>query len=302
MAQERVLGRRSPGGAASLGRSSRSGGGRRRRRRARRRAHRARQPASRSCVLEAKGRIGGRAQTDTATSACRGTAAPTGCTRRAATRSPLSPMPRVRLRAGDAAAPPVERRLGRCRAARRSSRTTTPRAFAAIGAAGAAGLDVAAVGGDPAAPALSRTVRLWSAALNGADPERVSTLDHARYELSGGNWRVADGYRRPGRPLRRRHAGRARDAARAHPLGRQRGPRRHRRAGPLRGRAAIVTASTNVLATRPDRVRSAAARPAAGGARGVPVGEANKVALAFDGQRLRVPPDAYFLHIEHRTP
>jgi len=173
------------------------------------------------------------------------------------------------------------------------------RAFRAIEEAGAAGLDVAAAEVIPPHPRFRAMFDSWSAALNGVDPERVSTLDYARYEMSGGNWRVVDGFgalvARFGqglpvelstRALRIRWGG---DGVRIE-TGR----------GTLRGRAAIVTASTNVLAggriafdpPLPLRQREALAA--------VPVGEANKVALAFEGE-LPGPGGAYFLHLEQHT-
>lgn len=173
------------------------------------------------------------------------------------------------------------------------------RAFRAMEQAGAAGLDVAASEVIPPHPRYRAMFDSWSAALNGVDPERVSTLDYARYEGSGGNWRVVDGFGAlvacfgAGLPVElATRAERIRWGGSAVLVETARGA--------LRSRAVIVTASTNVLARGriafdpplPLRKREALA--------GVPVGEANKVALAIEGN-LPGPAAPYFLHLEHRT-
>jgi monoamine oxidase len=173
------------------------------------------------------------------------------------------------------------------------------RAFAAIDAAGAAGLDVAASEVIPPHPRFRPMFDSWSAALNGADPERVSTLDHARYDMSGGNWRVADGF---GALVARFGAGLPVEldtrAERIRWGGSEVVVNSLR--GTLRSRAAIVTASTNVLAQGGIAFDPPLPVPKREALAGVPVGEANKVALAFKG-KLPGPAGSYFLHLEHRT-
>ncbi|MGH6900949.1 MAG: flavin monoamine oxidase family protein, partial [Geminicoccaceae bacterium] len=173
------------------------------------------------------------------------------------------------------------------------------RAFAAIAAAGAAGLDVAASEVIPPHPRFRAMFDSWSAALSGADPERVSTLDYARYEMSGGNWRVVDGFGAlvarfgQGLPVERStRAQRIRWGGREVVVETARGA--------LRGRTVIVTASTNVLAS--GRIAFAPPLPSSKqeALAAIPLGEANKVALALDGE-LPGPAGPYHLHIEHRT-
>jgi monoamine oxidase len=173
------------------------------------------------------------------------------------------------------------------------------RAFAAIAAAGTAGVDVAAAEVIPPHPRFRAMFDSWSSALNGADPERVSTLDFARYDMNGGNWRVVDGF---GALVAR--FGRGLPVELATPVARIRWGGKEilvdSARGTLRSRAAIVTASTNVLTSGriafepPLPVRQQEALAA------VPVGEANKVALMYEGD-LPGPPQPYFLRLEHRT-
>lgn len=250
-------------------------------------------------VLEAKRRIGGRAHTDTRTFGIpwdRGAhwlhhASSNPFTAFADAEGfayDRTALPR-RLWSGGWAEPALEAELDDYYA----------RAFDAIAAAGAAGVDVAAAEVIPPHPRFRAMFDSWSAALNGVDPERVSTLDSARYDMSGGNWRVVDGFGalvgRFGQDLPVELATRARrirwgDHAVLVETAR----------GTVRSRAAIVTASTNVLASRriafepplPARRQEALAA--------VPVGEANKVALMFEGD-LPGPPRPYFLRLEHRT-
>src|SRR5690606_1727315 len=65
--------------------------------------------------------------------------------------------------------------------------------FAAIDRAGAAGRDVAASEVIPHDARFRVMFESWYAAVSGAEPERSSTLDDARY-VNGGNWRVRPGY------------------------------------------------------------------------------------------------------------
>jgi monoamine oxidase len=170
------------------------------------------------------------------------------------------------------------------------------RAFAAVDAAGAAGRDVAASEVIPAHPRFLAMFDSWFAALAGVDPERASTLDYCRYENGGGNWRVLAGF---GALVARFGAGLpvalATRAERIRWGGDDVLVETAR--GTLRSRAVIVTASTNVLASGriafepglpPAKLEALAA---------IPTGEANKVALAFERDVLG--PDGPYLHIEH---
>ncbi len=170
-------------------------------------------------------------------------------------------------------------------------------AFAAVHAAGGRGLDV------PAADVLPPHARFrplfdgWFAALAGVDPERMSTLDFARYAVSGQNWRLLDGY---GALLAHYGAGLpvelATPALRIGWGGPQVAVETAR--GTLSAPAAIVTVSTSVLAggrpafdppLPPERAAALAA---------VPVGEANKVALALEPGALGLD-EPCLLHFEH---
>jgi monoamine oxidase len=250
-------------------------------------------------VLEAKDRIGGRAHTDTATFGVpwdRGAhwlhhARHNPFTRFAdqeGLRYQQTPIPR-RLWSEGWADAALEAELD----------DYYDRAFAAIEEAGAAGLDVAASEVIPPHPRFRAMFDSWSAALSGADPERVSTLDYVRYDRDGGNWRVVDGYgalvARFGEglpvelatPARRIRWGEGEVLVETAP-------------GTLRSRAVIVTLSTNVLAS--GRVAFEPPLPAwkRDALAAVPVGEANKVALALAPGAFD-PAGPYRLHIAHRT-
>ena len=250
-------------------------------------------------VLEAKNRIGGRAHTDTETF---GVPWDRGAHwLHDARHNPFTvfadqeglayqqtPIPRRLWSAGWADAA-LEAELG----------DYYERAFAAIDEAGAAGLDVAASEVIPPHPRFRAMFESWSAALSGADPERISTLDYGRYAADGGNWRVVNGF---GALVARFGAGLPVELAT---------PARRIRwdgnavlveaaRGTLRAQAVIVTLSTNVLAS--GRLAFVPPLPAwkQEALTAVPVGEANKIALALEGD-LPGPPRPYFLHLEHRT-
>jgi monoamine oxidase len=262
-------------------------------------ARRARELGLEVMVLEAKDRIGGRAHTDRATFGL-------PWDRGAHWLHDARRNPFVRFADAQGFAyerTPVPRRLwsdGWADAALEAElEDYYARAFAAVAAAGAAGLDVAAAEVIPPHPRFRAMADSWLAALAGVDPERLSTRDYARYEGGGGNWRVVDGYGAllarfgkglpvtlDARVLRIRWGG----AAVSVETGR----------GTLEGRTAVVTASTSVLAAGgivfepplPARKQEALAA--------VPLGEANKVAIAFE-PGLFAPDDRYHLHIETRT-
>ncbi len=155
-------------------------------------------------------------------------------------------------------------------------------AFQAIEEAGAAGRDVAAGEVIPDDPRFRRAFDAWFAALNGVEPDRMSTLDYARADDSGGNLRLEAGY---GRLLEH--------FAQGLPVSLGVSVERIRWGaapaivetvdGAVSAAAVIVTLSTNVLAS--ERITFDPPLPADKQAaiEAVPTGEANKVALAFEG-------------------
>jgi monoamine oxidase len=243
-------------------------------------ARRARELGLALIVLEAKNRIGGRAHTDTSSLGIpweRGA-------------NWLHEAERNLFRHyADAAGfayerdPPVRRLWsnGRFDAMLRAELDAHEDAMlAAVDAAAAAGKDVAAAEVIPPTPRFRSLLEPWFAAINGIDAERMSSVDSARAGLTGRNLRVAAGY---GTLLE--HYGRDVPVELTTPaLGIRWGDRLLRidtARGPLAAAAAIVTVSTNVLAS--GRIAFdpplAAARCEALAA--VPTGQAAKIALAF---------------------
>jgi len=170
-------------------------------------------------------------------------------------------------------------------------------AFAAVEAAGAAGQDVAAAAVIPPDPRFGRLFAPWFAALNGIEAERMSTLDFARAAFDGGNWRLETGY---GALLA--HYGRGLAVKLATPARRIRwggqGVRVETARGEIDAAAALVTVSTNVLASGriafepplpPARQEALAA---------IPTGHAAKVALAFTHNVFGLEAPC-FLRIDH---
>lgn len=154
-------------------------------------------------------------------------------------------------------------------------------AFRAADAAGERSLDIAASEAiDPPAE-WARLASHWMRLLSSLDPEEISTLDLSRYADTGENWPVLDGYgalvAKAGRdvPVRTGVAVTQLDWS-------GRGVHAETSAGPIEAKAAIVTASTKVLAEGgirfvpdlPDDVAEALAA--------CPVGYAEKVAISFD--------------------
>jgi monoamine oxidase len=250
-------------------------------------------------ILEAKDRIGGRAHTDSATF---GVPWDRGAHwLHNADRNPFTAFADAAGFAYEQASTP--RRLwseGWADTARQAELDDYyARAFAAVRAAGAAGLDRPATEVIPPHPRFRAMFDSWLAAFAGVDPERLSTLDYARYQDGGGNWPVVDGY---GALVARFGQGlpvdlRAR-ALRVRWGGKEVAVETAR--GTLEGRSVVVTASTSVLAVGgiafdpplPARKQEAFAA--------IPLGEANKVAIAFE-RDVFGPGDSYRLHIEHRT-
>ncbi len=157
-------------------------------------ARRARELGLNVLILEAKDRIGGRAQTDVATFGLpwdRG-----AHWLHNASHNPFTAFADAEGFAYERA--PAPRRLWSEGWADAALQTELDdyyaRAFAAVRAAGAAGLDRPAAEVIPPHPRLRAMFDSWLAAFAGVDPERLSTLDYARYQDGGGNWPVTDGY------------------------------------------------------------------------------------------------------------
>ena len=262
-------------------------------------ARRARELGLAVVVLEAKDRIGGRAHTDSATF---GVPWDRGAHwLHDASHNPFTGFAEAQGFAYDRT--PVERRLwsgGWADPALQAELDDySARAFAAVQAAGAAGLDVPAAQVIPPHPRFRAMSNSWLAALAGVDPERLSTLDYARYRDGGGNWQVVDGY---GALVARFGAGLPVELGT--PVVRIRWGGRtvavETARGTLEGRTVVVTASTSVLAQggiafEPPLPQGKQAALAA-----VPLGEANKVAIGLEPGFFG-PGDSYRLLIEHRT-
>jgi monoamine oxidase len=134
---------------------------------------------------------------------------------------------------------------------------------------------------------------------NGIELERVSVKDHARYESDAQNWRVLDGYgtlvSTYGAALDVRfntvveridHSGRRIALATSR--------------GDISARAAIVTVPTNLLAR--ETIRFSPALPAKlAAAAGLPLGIANKLYLAIDGEPGDVPQDRHLVGSTQRV-
>lgn len=172
-------------------------------------------------------------------------------------------------------------------------------AFAAIQTAGKAGLDIPASEAVPPHPRFQTMFESWYAAISGVEPDRTSALDDYRYR-NGTNWRVRPGYgalvARYGKDL---PVALSTPADRIEWGGKEVVVETAR--GKLRCRAVIVTASTNALGAGavgfdpplPEAVRYAI--------ESVPLGEAEKIAFAFDREAIDLPPNSH-VHIEHATP
>jgi monoamine oxidase len=196
---------------------------------------------------------------------------------------------------------PAERRLwsggGFDAALRAELDAYEAKAFAALDAAAAAGTDVAAASLLPPHPRFRRLIEPWFATMNGVAAERMSSVDFARSGLGGHNWRLADGY---GALLA--HYGRGLPVELATPARRILwGGRRLRIDTPRGGliaAAAIVTVSTNVLAS--GRIAFDPPLPAArrDALAAVPTGQAAKVALAFRRNVFDLP-GPFSLRIDH---
>jgi monoamine oxidase len=128
---------------------------------------------------------------------------------------------------------------------------------------------------------------------NGTELERVSVKDHARYESDAQNWRVLDGYGTListfGAALDVRFntvVERIDHSGRVITLGTSRGD--------LAARAAIVTVPTNLIARETIRFSPALPDKLAAAA-GLPLGIANKLYLAIDGEPGDLPQDRHLI-------
>jgi monoamine oxidase len=171
-------------------------------------------------------------------------------------------------------------------------------AFAAIDVAGLAGLDIPASDVTPPNPRFHTMFTTWYAALSGAEPEYCSTLDQSRY-TDGINFRVKPGY---GALIA--DFGRTLPVTLSCPVERIRwdGPRVlvETTKGAISCRAVIVTVSTMVLAK--GAIRFEPGLPAAhrDAIAKLPLGTAEKVALAFDRDVFGLPDNSH-VQFEHKS-
>jgi len=145
--------------------------------------------------------------------------------------------------------------------------------------------------------ALLNAISTWA---NGVELERLSVQDHARYADSGINWRVREGYG----TLIAAHGARlpVRLGSRVERIDhRGRTIRVETARGTLRARAVVVTLPPTLLAA--DTVRFDPALPQAkqAASHGLPLGLANKLFLALEGQPPDVPPDCHLVGALDRT-
>lgn len=146
-----------------------------------------------------------------------------------------------------------------------------------------------------------RLARHWVGLLSAFEPEDVSTLDLARYRDTGENWPVCDGYG----TLVVRHGTAVPVHLGIRALSLRRVPGGvavETDGGTLRARAAIVTVSTNVLAS--GRIRFEPGLPAAMAAAiaACPVGHAEKVAFRLDRPIDGLDPTTYVEMLDPAVP
>ena len=161
----------------------------------------------------------------------------------------------------------------------------------AIDAVGDRGIDVAASDSVDPASRWAPLYAAWTTAISGVGPEDASTLDLARYRDTGENWPVRDGFGAliarfgSGLPVRLATPVERIDWSGA-------APRLETPRGTITARAVIITVSTAVLAS--GRIRFSPELPSwkRDAVAGLPLGMANKVALALRPNAPGVPQDA----------
>lgn len=267
-------------------------------------ARRARDFGLSFALLEAKDRVGGRALTDTTTF---GTPWDRGAHwLHSAAHNPLT-------RVAEALGQPYLRREsfrnrnlhlgGRWASAeeREDCNREMDEAFDAVEALGARGLDVAASEALDRSGRWYRLVEHVHEAISAFPPERISALDLHRYCDTGENWPLIRGYgalieaygaslpvslSTPVTEVDRAGKGVALSTSR----------------GTVKARAAIVTVSTNVLAS--GRIRFSPGLPVAlaRALEGVPTGGANKVAFQFSRDVFGLPDTSYASFMDERDP
>ncbi|HEY4343463.1 MAG TPA: NAD(P)/FAD-dependent oxidoreductase [Parvibaculum sp.] len=255
-------------------------------------------------MLEAKGRIGGRAFTDTATF---GTPWDRGA--HWLHSAAVNPLTRVAEALGQ---PYLKRESFRNRnvhlgshwaseAERNDYNEVMDAAFDAVDELGERGLDV------PVAQALDKSNRWYRLiehvheAISAFPPEKISALDLHRYYDSGENWPLINGY---GALVAAYGA--------SVPVSLEtpvteidltgQGVRLTTPKGTVKARAVIVTVSTNVLAS--GRIRFLPGLPAAlrHALDGVPTGGANKIAFQFSRNVFGMPDTSYASFMDERDP
>ncbi len=185
------------------------------------------------------------------------------------------------------------RRIGRLSEAERAAiERTIAEGLDAMQAAGEAGRDVAASEvldeHAPGRPLLDAVIT-W---IYGADPDRVSTIDAARYRDTGHNWPVREGYgalvQAYGAGVPVRLSTRASRIDWSGP-----GVSVETGAGRMRARAAVVALPTTVMAE--ERVTFTPALPAAkqSAIEHLPLGIADKAIFRLTGDPFGMPPDSF---------
>ncbi len=238
-------------------------------------------------VLEAAGRTGGRAYTDTVSL---GQPWDQGCHwLHSAHDNPFVPIADAlgfRYRTSDGRA---SRRLHLGRrwadaAEAQAARAAVEAAFDAVRAAGEAGRDVSAAlvwGETERDTRWDPLVRSWFALMSANAPERISCVDYAAYHDTDFNWPVTDGYG----ALVRAHGAEV-PVTLACPVREidwsGKGVRVVTDAGTLCARAVIVTVSTQVLANGGIAFAPALPPELAAAVAALPLGVAEKIALSFD--------------------
>jgi monoamine oxidase len=244
-------------------------------------------------VIEARGRVGGRAHTETA---LYGVPVDLGCAWLHS--ADINPFRAIAAELGftvveSGPAWGARRRIAKLSPAKTAAiERTIAEGLKAISAAGEQGRDVAASEvlpqNAPGRPLLD-AILSW---IHGADPVQVSTLDAARYHDTGYNWPVLQGYGAlvaaygAGLPVKLSTPALAID---------WQGPsvRVETPSGTLAARAAIVTLPTGVLADEKVRFRPALPAAKLAAIEHLPLGVADKVFFRVTGDPFGLPADSY---------